>query len=123
VPSAWVLGHEVFAWRTFSNRREVGGFLGYTPTPYESGELSREQGSSKAGNPALKALRAELAWAWLPYQPQSALSQWYRRRVASAGPRRRKVGIGALARELRIAPWRDIELGVIPDAALLKEAA
>jgi hypothetical protein len=28
VPSAWVLVHEVFAWRTFSNRREVGGFLG-----------------------------------------------------------------------------------------------
>lgn len=123
VPSAWVLVHEVFAWRTFSNRREVGGFLGYTPTPYESGETSREQGISKAGNPALKALMTELAWAWLQYQPQSALSQWYRRRFASAGQRLRKVGIVALARKLLIALWRYLEFGVMPDEALMKAAA
>jgi transposase len=123
VPSAWVLVHEVFAWRTFSNRREVGGFLGYTPTPDESGELSREQGISKAGNPALKALMPELAWAWLQYQPQSALSRWYQRRFAGGGKRMRKVGIVALARKLLIALWRYLEFGVIPDEALLKAVA
>jgi transposase len=123
LPSAWVLVHEVFAWRTFSNRREVGGFLGYTPTPYESGEKSREQGISKAGNATLKALMTELGWAWLHYQPQSALSRWYERRFAHGGKRMRKVGIVAVARKLLIALWRYVEFGVIPDDALLKEAA
>jgi transposase len=35
----------------------------------------------------------------------------------------RKVGIVALARKLLIALWRYIEFGMIPDEALLKEAA
>ncbi len=65
----------------------------------------------------------ELAWAWLQYQPQSALSRWYQRRFASGGNRMRKVGIVALARKLLIALWRYIEFGMIPDEALLKEAA
>lgn len=123
IPRAWVLVHEVFAWRTFRNRREVGGFLGYTPTPAEGGERSREQGISKAGTPALKALMTELAWAWLQYQPQSALSRWEQRRFAGGGTRMRKVGSVALARKLLIALWRYIEFGVLPDEALLKAAA
>ena len=35
---AWVLASELFGWRTFRNRREVGAALGLTPTPYSSGE-------------------------------------------------------------------------------------
>ncbi|MGH8652031.1 MAG: transposase [Gammaproteobacteria bacterium] len=46
---AWVLASELYGWRTFRNRREVGGALGLTPTPYSSGD-EREQGISKAGN-------------------------------------------------------------------------
>lgn len=123
VPSAWVLVHEVFGWRTFANRREVGGFLGFTPTPYASGETRREQGISKAGNRTVKALMIELAWAWLRHQPQSALSRWYQTRFARGGTRMRKVGIVALGRKLLIALWRYVEFGVIPDDARLKEAA
>ena len=43
------LVNEAF-YRTFDNRREVGGYFGLTGTPYNSGESSREQGISKAGN-------------------------------------------------------------------------
>lgn len=123
IPRAWVLVHEVFAWRTFSNRREVGGFRGYTPTPYASGETRREQGISKAGNPALKALRTEWAGAWLPYQPQSALSRWDQRRFAGGGKRLRQVGLVALARKLLIARWRSLEFDLMPDEAVLKAGA
>jgi transposase len=123
MPSAWVLVHDVFGWRTFANRREVGGFLGFTPKPYDSGETTREQGISKAGNRAIKGLMTELAWAWLRYQPQSALSRWYQQRFARGGRRMRKVGIVALGRKLLIALWRYVEFGVLPDDALLKEAA
>jgi Transposase IS116/IS110/IS902 family len=89
----------------------VGGFLGFAPTPYASGETSREQGISKAGNRAVKALMTELAWAWLRHQPQSGLSRWYQTRFAHGGKRMRKVGIVAVGRKLLIALWRYVEFG------------
>src|SRR5262245_5129545 len=77
---AWILVRELFDWRQFKNRRELGCLAGLTPTPYSSGETEREQGISKAGNKRVRWLMIELAWGWLRYQPQSALSQWYQRR-------------------------------------------
>ena len=49
---AWVLASEMYGWRTFRNRREVGGALGLTPTPYSSGQEEREQGLSQGGQRA-----------------------------------------------------------------------
>ena len=48
--TAWLLVTELFAWRQFRNRREVGGLTGMVGTPYRSGLLNHEQGISKAGN-------------------------------------------------------------------------
>lgn len=79
---AWVLASEIYDWRTFRNRREVGGALGLTPTPYSSGQDEREHGISKAGNARARAMLVELAWLWLRYQPDSVLSQWFLRRVS-----------------------------------------
>lgn len=119
---AWTLGVEVLSWRTFRNRREVGGFLGLTPTPYASGMQRREQGISKVGPPALRALLVQLAWQWRRHQPRSALTQWYDARFAGGGPRARRIGIVALARKLWIALWRFVTQGVLPDGAVLKAA-
>jgi len=44
VNSPWLYVMEFFGWRQLRNRREVGGLAGLTPTPYQSGEVSREQG-------------------------------------------------------------------------------
>ena len=120
---AWTLGLEVLSWRTFRNRREAGSFLGVTPTPYASGTQRREQGISKVGPPALRALMIQLAWQWRRFQPQSALAQWYEARFAGGGPRARRIGIVALARKLWIALWRYVTQGVIPAGAVLKAAA
>ena len=68
-------------------------------------------------------LAIELAWSWLRRQPQSALSQWYRRRYAAGNARLRRIGIvalAALARKLLIALWRYVETGRVPEGALLK---
>ena len=65
----------------------------------------------------------ELAWLWLRYQPQSALSQWYRRTYAGASPRLRRIGIVALARKLLVALWRYVDFGELPAGACLKDAA
>jgi transposase len=120
--SAWTLDLEGLGWRQFRNRREVGSFLGLTPTPYASGTLRHEQGISKVGPPRLRALLVQLAWRWRRSQPLSALTQWYEQRFASGGPRARRIGIVALARKLWIALWRYATQGVLPAGALLKAA-
>jgi len=117
--SAAVLLEEGLEWRGFRNRRQIGGLLGFAPAKYDSGESSRDQGITRAGNQRLQAVMTQLAWGWLHWQPQSALSQWYRERFGH-GKRTRKVGIVALARKLLIALWRYATAGVVPAGAVLK---
>jgi transposase len=117
---AWVNTMEFFAWRDFRNGKEVGGLAGLTPTPYQSGDSSRERGMSKAGNRHVRALAIEIAWGWLRYQPESELSQWYQRRFGDGSSRVRRIGIVALARKLLVALWRYLETGLIPQGAVLK---
>lgn len=120
--SAWLLTREMFGWRTFSNRREVGASAGLTGTPYDSGESRREQGIGKAGNRRVRRVMIELAWGWLRWQPQSELSQWFTRRFGEAGKRGRRVGVVAVARRLLIALWRYVEQDLVPEGALVKSA-
>ena len=119
VDSAWLIGMEMFAWRKFNNRREVGGASGLTGTPYNSGSSEHEQGISKAGNPLVRTRAIELAWLWLHYQPHSELSRWFTRRYARGGSRMRRVGIVAVARKLLIDLWHLVEHGVVPRGAII----
>ena len=118
--SAWLYVMEFFGWREFHNRREVGGLAGLAATPFDSGDQSRDQGISKAGNSPIRAMAIEIAWCWLRYQPDSELSRWFNKRFGQGGKRLRKIGIVALARKLLIALWRYLEDGVIPAGAQLK---
>jgi transposase len=118
--SSWILNMEFFNWRQFKNTKQVGACAGLTPTPYASGDSTREQGISKAGNKRIRKLMVELAWLWLRYQPDSHLSQWFEKRFGRGGKRMRRIGIVALARKLLIALWRYLEQGVIPQGAVLK---
>lgn len=120
---AWVLATELFGWRAFQNRRQVAGFVGLTPTPFQSGGAPREQGITRNGSRELRALIIELAWLWVRYQPQSALSRWYQRTYGGASPRLRRIGIVALARKLLIALWRYVDFGELPAGARLKGSA
>ena len=118
---ASLLSTELFGWKRFNNRREVGASVGLTPTPYDSGESSREQGISKAGNKRVRRVIIELAWKWLSYQPDSALSLWFKERFGT-GKRSRRIGIVALARKLLVALWHYLEHRAIPKGAVLKAA-
>jgi transposase len=122
INGAWLLVMEFFGWRELKTRREVGGLAGLTPTPYQSGESAREQGITKSGNRHVRWMTTELAWSWLRYQPESALSCWFRERFGGGGKRMRRIGIVAVARKLLIALWRFLETGVIPEGAELKAA-
>jgi transposase len=119
--SAAVLLDEGLVWRAFTNRRQVGGLLGFAPLKYESGEVSRDQGISRAGNDRLQAVMVQVAWRWVHWQPHSALTRWYLERFGT-GARARKIGIVALARKLPIACWRWATAGIVPAGAILKQA-
>jgi len=119
--SASVLLDEGLVWRAFRNRREIGGLLGFAPTPYDSGESTREQGISRAGNKRLQTISIQLAWSWVHWQPLSALTLWYHEHFG-IGKRARRIGIVALARRLVIALWRYVTTGVVPTGAILKVA-
>ena len=121
--SSWDFVMEMFGWRQFRNRKEVGAFAGLTPTPYDSGQSQREQGISKTGRGRIRALSIQIAWSWLRFQPQSKLAQWFWERFGHGGKRMRRRGIVAVARRLLIDLWRYLEYGVIPEGARLMPAA
>jgi len=117
---AAVLIAEGLVWRQFRNRREIGGLLGFAPTPFQSGETRHEQGISRAGNRRLQAVSIQLAWQWVRWQPESPLTRWFQHFAVT--PRLRRIGIVALARKLVIALWRYSTTGAPPIGATLKTA-
>lgn len=120
--SAVVLANELFH-RSFRNRKHLASYVGLAPSAYSSGDVERNQGISKAGNRQARTLGVELAWCWLKYQPDSALTRWYHQYTKEQTGTPRKVAIIALARKLIIALWRYVETGLIPTGAVMKPAA
>lgn len=117
--TAWTLATEIFGWRDIKNRRQLGALAGLVPMPFASGQSEREQGISKSGRAELRSLMIEIAWMWLLYQPNSALSQWYRSRFDDGTKRNRKRGIVALARKLLVALGKYVSDGELPEGATL----
>jgi transposase len=110
-------------YRSFDNRRQLAAFSGLAPSPWRSGKVDHEQGIAKSGNAKLRTTMIELSWLWLRYQPDSALSRWFRDRVRGNDTRRyRKITIVAMARKLLIALWRFVTKGVVPEGAVMKAA-
>ena len=120
VEGAWTLSTELYAWREFANRKQVGAVVGLTPTSYGSGQWNRELGISKAGRGELRSLLVELAWLWLQHQPTSDLADWYQEKVVGHGSRVRRIAIVALARKLVVALWKYAMKGEIPGGAKFK---
>ena len=116
---ATTLTNEVF-YKDFRNRREVASYFGLAPSPWQSGGIDRDQGISKAGNPRARCAAIEMAWLWLRHQPDSKLTQEYRRRTLNASKRIKRVAIVALARKLIVALWRYLTTGLVPEGAMLK---
>jgi transposase len=117
---AWTLVVEILGWREMANRRELASLAGLVPSPYNSGNMVRDQGISKAGNRRVRALLIQLAWLWLRYQPGSKHSGWFQERFGGGSSRQRRIGIVALARRLLIDLWRFVATGAVPEGARLK---
>jgi transposase len=118
--SAWLLTMEMFGWRKFQNRGQVGAYAGLAPSPWNTGGSKRDQGICKAGNKWVRSRMVQLAWLWLQYQPTSELSQWFKRKYGESGRRHKRIGIVALARKLLVRLWKFVEYGEVPNGARLK---
>jgi len=118
---ATTLTSEVF-YKDFIGVRSRASYFGLTPSPWQSGGIDRDQGISKAGNPRARCAAIEMAWLWLRHQPDSNLTQEYRRRTLNASKRIKRVAIVALARKLIVALWRYLTTGLVPEGAMLKTA-
>jgi len=116
-----VLAGEVY-YRSFRNGRGVGQYIGLAPSPFQSGDMAHDQGIAKAGNKRARTAMIELAWLWRRYQPDSALSKWFRERVGDKKGRVKRIAIVAMARKLAVALWRYLETGLVPEGAVLKRA-
>ncbi len=121
IETADMLVHEVLA-RGLRDQRAVARYGGLTGAPDESGNKRREQGLAKAGNGRVRRGMLQLAWRWLMFQKDSALTQWYRSRTADGRSDTRKTMIVALARKLLIALWRYVTTGELPQGVVLKAA-
>jgi transposase len=108
--------------RHFDNRRQIASYAGLAPSPWQSGNVNREQGVSKAGNPRLRTTMVELAWLWLRHQPKSALAIWFKERIAQNAGRLKTPMIVALARKLLVALWKYVKSGVVIEGAIMKTA-
>jgi transposase len=108
--------------RRLRDRRAVARYAGITGSPDESGARRREKGLMRAGNARVRRGMIQLAWRWLQFQKESALTLWFQARVAGA-PALRKKMIVALARKLLIALCQLATSGVIPEGVVLRPAA
>ena len=117
--SAAILAREVFA-RPFASRRQLGSYLGLTPSAYDSGSMTRCQGISKAGNSWARRILIEVAWLWQKHQPASPLSHWYIQKTTGQSNRIRRIMLIALARKLAISLWRYVETGLVPEGVAIR---
>ena len=116
--SAWLFTFEFFAWRRIRSRQQITGLAGLAPSPYNSGDQTRDLGISKAGSSSVRAMAIQIAWGWVRFQPDSELTCWFERRFAHGGRRLRAIGIVALARRLLIELWKFLETGALPEGAI-----
>src|SRR3954451_17289430 len=113
--TADMLVHEVLS-RNLRDRRAVARYAALTGSPDESGSRRREKGLAKAGNARVRRGMIQLAWRFLLFQKNSALSQWYRARTTDARGSTRKTLIVALARKLLITWWTMLQEAALTSA-------
>ena len=114
---ALLLQNEVL-YRDFRNRRELGSWAGLAPVPWASGGVENDQGISKAGHPVVRKHLVQMAWRWLRFQPDSAITTWFHQYCARRRDKlMRKRAIIAVARKLLVALWRYATTGLVPTGA------
>ena len=87
----------------FSRGRQVGKFVGLTPTSHESGEQTDRKGHiSRQGPARLRKMLCQASWVHVLHDPDA--KQVYQQLV-SRNPKKKKIAIVAVMRRLAVRLW------------------
>lgn len=103
VLTAMVFLTEMGDLRRFSNRQQVGSFLGLTPNSDESGEADDRKGHiSRQGSGRIRKVLNQAVWSRVRSDDRASAKF---DRVADKNPKHRKKAVVALMRDLGISMW------------------
>jgi transposase len=88
----------------FSNRRQVGSFMGLVPSSFESGESEDRKGRITRDGPyRLRSVLNQSFWAHLKYNGEEREAYY---RIVERNPKHKKKAVVACMRRLGIRMWR-----------------
>jgi transposase len=108
----------------FGNRRELGSYLGLSPSSHESGEKTDCKGHiTHQGPPRLRRLLAQAVQAWVRWDPKASAS--YRGLVGKKAkdPKRKRIAKVAMMRRLGIRLWHVAQEARAPSRAEVAASA
>jgi transposase len=95
----------------FQRSRQVGKFVGLTPTSHESGQQNDRKGHiSRQGPPRLRKILCQASWVHICHDAQSRRIY---EQLVSRNPKKKKIAIVAVMRRLAVRLWhrmRKVEL-------------
>ena len=95
----------------FRRGRQVGKFVGLTPTSHESGQQNDRKGHiSRQGPPRLRKVLCQASWVHIAHDDRAG--QMYQQLV-SRNPKKKKIAVVAIMRRLAVRLWhrmRQVEL-------------
>ena len=116
VLTAMVMATELGDVTRFRNRKQVGSYLGVTPTSYESGEANDRKGHiSREGSWRIRKMLNQCAWAYI--RTHETERKWYDQLAERKGP---KKAVVAVMRRLGIVVWHHMVEAVLAERAHAK---
>ena len=101
--TALVFLTEIGDLKRFQNRRQLGAFLGLTPSAHESGEANDRKGRITRQGPArVRHVLCQAAWNHVRVDPHARAVY---ERIATKNPKRKKKALVATMRRLAIRMW------------------
>jgi transposase len=95
----------------FRNRRQIGAYLGLTPSSHESGECDDRKGHITHQGPArVRYVLTQAVWNRVRFDPQEKVVY---DRIAGKNPKHKKIAVVAAMRRLAIKMWHLVQ----PNAA------
>ncbi|MHA1939616.1 MAG: transposase [Candidatus Thorarchaeota archaeon] len=87
----------------FSNRRQVGAFMGLVPSSFESGEINDRKGRITRDGPyRIRSVLNQALWIHLKYHGEEKATY---ERIVAKNPKRKKKAVVACMRRLGIRMW------------------
>jgi transposase len=104
VLSAMVFLTELGDLSRFSNRRQVGSYLGLVPSSNESGECGERKGHiTHHGNARVRKALCQAAWSRVRTDPKEEAIY---NRIVKKNPKHKKIAVVAVMRRLAVRLWR-----------------